>query len=175
MVHAMNGHSGKGFALPELMITVAILGILAGVVTVGMLASVRVWALRNAAVELAGYLDNAQALAAASADPCVVEISGTGSDQQIGPAAINPNSCAGLAPARLLPTSPLPITLVDASASGFDTMFTIGAGGVVINTLTAVLGVEGSDRQMCVQMFTPSALVSIGIFANQTCDHAVFN
>lgn len=173
MVHAMNGHSGKGFALPELMITVAILGILAGVVTVGMLASVRVWALRNAAVELAGYLDNAQALAAASADPCVVEISGTGSDQQIGPAAINPNSCAGLAPARLLPTSPLPITL-DVNASG-DTIFTIGTGGVVINTLTAVLGVEGSDRQMCVQMFTPSALVSIGIFANQTCDHAVFN
>ncbi len=171
----MNGHSGKGFALPELMITVVILGILAGVVTVGMLASVRVWGLRNAAVELAGYLDNAQALAAASADACVVEISGTGSDQQIGPAEINPNSCAGLAPARLLPTSPLPITLLDASASGFDTMFRIEAGGIVINTLTAVLGVEGSDRQMCVQMFTPSALVSIGIFAKQTCNHAVFN
>jgi prepilin-type N-terminal cleavage/methylation domain-containing protein len=172
MVHAMNGHSGKGFALPELMITVVILGILAGVVTVGMLASVRVWGLRNAAVELAGYLDNAQALAAASTDACVVEISGTGSDQQIGPAAaIDPNSCAGLAPARLLPTSPLPIILEVVG----DTLFTIEAGGIVIRTFTAVLAVEGSDQQMCVQIFTPSALVSIGIFASQNCDHAASN
>lgn len=175
MVHAMNGRSGRGFALPELMITVVILGILAGVGTVGMLASVRVWGLRNAAVEVAGYLDNAQALAAASTDACVVEISGTGSDQQIGPAAaIDPNSCADLAPARLLPTSPLPIILNDANKES-DTRFTIEAGGIVIRTFTAVLAVEGSDQQMCVQMFTPSALVSIGIFANQNCDHAAFN
>ena len=172
MVHAMNGRSGRGFALPELMITVVILGILAGVGTVGMLASVRVWGLRNAAVELAGYLDNAQALAAASTDACVVEISGTGSDQQIGPAAaIDPNFCAGLAPARLLPTSPLPIILEVVG----DTLFTIEAGGIVIRTFTAVLAVEGSDQQMCVQIFTPSALVSIGIFASQNCDHAASN
>jgi prepilin-type N-terminal cleavage/methylation domain-containing protein len=161
-----------GFALPELMITVVILGILAGVGSVGLINSSRVWGLRNAAVELAGYLDKAQAQAAANQDQCVVAITGTGASQQIGPTTASPNSCSGLPPALLLPASPIPLNLNPAAGT---TTFTIASGGTVPATLTTRLSATGTSAELCVQVLAPAAQVAIGIYKNPTCDHAAFN
>ena len=155
------------------MIIVVILGILAGVGSVGLVSSSRVWGLRNAAVELAGYLDNAQAQAAANTTRCVLEITGSGSAQRIGPTNVTPNSCAGLAPAQLLPVSPLPLSLNQA---GGQTAFTFAPGGTVPTTLTTLLSAANtSDIQLCVQVVAPSGYLAIGIQQGSTCNHGAFN
>ena len=162
----------NGFTLSELMVTVAVLGVLAIAGSVGLIRSSRIWGLRSAAVELAGYLENAQAVAAGSTGSCTLAITGNGDAQQIGPTAAANNACANLPPAQLLPSSPIPLALNPATV----TAFTLGPRGTLATTVTTVLSAPNTgNTEYCVQLRAPSALVGIGLNRGGTCDYAAFN
>jgi Tfp pilus assembly protein FimT len=163
----------NGYALSELMIIVVIIGILASIGSVGLLVSSRVWGLRSAAVELAGYLENAQAIAAGSSTQnCTLAITGTGDAQQIGPSNAPNNACANLGTAQLLPSSPIPLALNQPTV----TTFTLLARGIVNNTITTRLSAPNTgNRDYCVQVLAPSALVTVGVWQGGACDYAAFN
>lgn len=153
------------------MIIVAIIGILASIGSYGLLMSSRMWGLRSAALELAGYLDNAQAVAAGSTQSCFLAITGTGDDLQIGPTNAEANACANLAAVQLLPSRPLPIGLNQPTLL----TFTFNPRGNVVSTQTTLLSAaDNANLQYCVQVLAPSGLVGVGIQQNNSCNHAQF-
>lgn len=167
-----HSHPANGYALSELMIIVVIIGILASIASVGLLVSSRVWGLRSSAVELAGYLENAQAIAAGSTENCTLAITGVGDARQIGPTNTANNACANLGAAQLLPSSPIPLALNQPSV----TTFTLLARGLVNNTITTRLTAPNTgNREYCVQVLAPSALVAVGAWQGGVCNHAAFN
>jgi prepilin-type N-terminal cleavage/methylation domain-containing protein len=162
----------KGFSLPELMITVVILGILASIGTVGLFFYSRIWGVRSAAVELAGYLENAQAVAVGNTQSnCILAITGTGDALQIGPTNDLNNACANLAEARLLPSSPVPLNMNPPTV----TNFTILRRGILESTITTRLSAPNTGgREYCVQLLAPSAMAAIGVWQGGSCNHAAF-
>ncbi|QVL52373.1 MAG: type II secretion system protein [Cyanobium sp. M30B3] len=153
------------------MVIVVILGILASVGSFGLLVSSRVWGLRSAALELAGYLENAQAVAAGSTQSCFLAITGTGDALQIGPTNAASNACANLAAVQLLPSSPIPLGLNQPSLL----TFTFNPRGSVAATQTTLLSAANTANvQYCVQVLAPSGLVGVGIQQGSICNHAQF-
>lgn len=169
----------QGFTLIEVLVTVAVLGILASVGSASLIRSVQIWGLRSTAVELAGYLENAQAVAAGHKDDpdastvrCILAITGTGDALQIGPTAAANNVCANLPATQLLPNSLIPLAMKAPSV----TTFTFGPGGTLPATITSVLSsANAGNTQYCVQLQAPSALVGIGRMQGGTCNYAAFN
>jgi type II secretory pathway pseudopilin PulG len=161
-----------GFALAELMIIVVIIGILASIGSFGLLVSSRVWGLRSAAVELASYLENAQAVAAGSTQSCSLAITGAGDGLQIGPTNAQNNACSNLGSVQLLPSSPIPLGLNTPSV----TSFTFRPRGTLDSSITTLLSAPNTaGRQYCVQLLAPSGLVGLGVQQGGLCNYAAFN
>jgi prepilin-type N-terminal cleavage/methylation domain-containing protein len=164
------GNSG-GFTLPEVLVVVMILGVLAALGLGNLRRSVLAWGLRSVAVELEGYLENAQAMAAGGTDSCSLAITGAGDARLIGPDDSVPNSCATLPPARLLTNSVIPLNLNAPTV----TTFVLRPRGTLDNTVTTELSAPGVINTYCVQLMPPAALVGVGISVGGTCDYAAFN
>lgn len=162
----------SGSSLTELMIVVAVLVSLSISTGIGLLRSARLSALRSSAVELAGYLNNAQAVAAGSINSCALEVTGSGDSQRIGPAATSPNACAGLGSLALLSGSFVPLGLTVATTGNL----VIRPRGTLEAPVTIRLSASNvGGGEYCVQLLPPAALVGIGVFRNNICDHAAFN
>jgi type II secretory pathway pseudopilin PulG len=153
------------------LVVVLILGVLAAVGAVSLRRSVLAWGLRGAAVELAGYLENAQALAAGATDSCFLAITGTGDDRVIGPDASIPNACDILPPSRLLPNAVIPLNLNTPTV----TTFVLRPRGTLSNSVTTELSASGVTNIYCVQLRAPAGLVGVGISSAGTCNYAAFN
>ena len=161
-----------GFSLTELLIAVAILGLLSAATLFGLLRSARIGALRAAAIDLAGYLETAQATAAGSTDACSLAISGSGDNQQIGPTNAVGNACAALASQPLLSGSVIPLGLVVTTAG----TLTIAPRGTLESPVTIRLSEANTQNlEYCVQLLPPAGLVGTGVYRNNSCDHAAFN
>jgi prepilin-type N-terminal cleavage/methylation domain-containing protein len=163
------GNSG-GFTLPEVLVVVMIMGVLAAIGLVSLRRSALAWGLRSVAVELAGYLENAQAIAAGGTDSCSLAITGAGDARLIGPDGSVPNSCATLPPARLLTIAVIPLNLNAPTV----TTFVLRPRGTLNNTVTTELSAPGVTNTYCVQLRPPAALVGVGISVGGTCDYAAF-
>ena len=164
------GNSG-GFTLPEVLVVVLILSVLAAIGLGNLRQSALAWGLRSVAVELAGYLENAQAIAAGGTDNCSLAITGAGDDRLIGPDGSVPNVCATLPPARLLTKAVIPLNLNAPTV----TTFVLRRRGTLDNTVTTELSAPGVSNTYCVQLRHPAALVGVGISVGGTCDYAAFN
>ena len=160
-----------GFTLPEVLVVVLILGLLAAIGFGSLRQSALAWGLRSVAVELAGYLENAQAIAAGGTDPCSLAITGAGDERLIGPDGSVPNACATLPPARLLTNAVIPLNLNAPTV----TTFVLRPRGTLDNTVTTELSAPGVSNTYCVQLRPPAALVGVGISVGGTCDYAAFN
>jgi prepilin-type N-terminal cleavage/methylation domain-containing protein len=160
-----------GFTLPEVLVVVMILGVLAALGLGNLRKSALAWGLRSVAVELAGYLENAQAIASGGTDSCSLAITGAGDARLIGPDGSVPNSCATLPPARLLTNAVIPLNLNAPTV----TTFVLRPRGTLDNTVTTELSAPGVTNTYCVQLMPPAALVGVGISVGGTCNYAAFN
>ena len=160
-----------GFTLPEVLVVVMILGVLAALGLGNLRKSALAWGLRSVAVELAGYLENAQAIASGGTDSCSLAITGAGDARLIGPDGSVPNSCATLPPARLLTNAVIPLNLNAPTV----TKFVLRPRGTLDNTVTTELSAPGVTNTYCVQLMPPAALVGVGISVGGTCNYAAFN
>lgn len=160
-----------GFTLPEVLVVVMILGVLAALGLGNLRKSALAWGLRSVAVELAGYLENAQAIASGGTDSCSLAITGAGDARLIGPDGSVPNSCATLPPARLLTNAVIPLNLNAPTV----TTFVLRPRGTLNNTVTTELSAPGVTNTYCVQLMPPAALVGVGISVGGTCNYAAFN
>jgi Tfp pilus assembly protein FimT len=79
----------QAFTLVELLVIVAVIGIVSGVAITGMATFLQEQKLRQATAELASYLQNARARAQREGGFCEVAVSGT----QIAPTTANLNVC----------------------------------------------------------------------------------
>jgi hypothetical protein len=79
----------QAFTLVELMVIVAVIGIVSGVAITGMATFLQEQKLRQATAELASYLQNARARAQREGGFCQLAVSGT----QIAPTTANLNVC----------------------------------------------------------------------------------
>jgi type II secretory pathway pseudopilin PulG len=148
-----------------------IIGVLAALGLGNLRQSALAWGLRSVAVELAGYLENAQAIAAVGTDDCSLAITGAGDARLIGPDGSVPNSCATLPPARLLTNAVIPLNLNAPTV----TTFVLRPRGTLDNTITTELSAPGVTNTYCVQLMPPAALVGVGISVGGTCNYAAFN
>lgn len=175
--------SAAAFTLAELIITAAVLAVLAGLGSIILIRNIQAWGVRQAAIELAGYLENAQAISAgiiasqfnnAAINPCTLQITGSGENLSIAPAPASggvSNACTSLAPRQLLPTSPIRIALNPPSTNSF----TLQPGGIVPQTITTVLqSTIATIPAYCIQLRAPSGAVGIGIFREEICNYAAF-
>jgi len=160
-----------GFTLPEVLVVVMILGVLAALGLGNLRKSALAWGLRSVAVELAGYLENAQAIASGGTDSCSLAITGAGDARLIGPDGSVPNSCATLPPARLLTNAVIPLNLNAPTV----TTFVLRPRGTLDNTVTTELSAPGVTNTYCVQLIPPAALVGVGISVGGTCNYAAFD
>lgn len=157
-----------GFSLVESMLVVVIFSLLSAISFPVILRSVRERELRSAVSELSGYLENAQSRASGSDQPCLLVVSGQGSDQQIAPSLLQPNSCSGLPVVRLLSGIWIPLALNPVSM----TSMTIGPRATLASTITLRLSsVDVPGSEYCIQMLAPSSSVAIGVWINNTCNH----
>ena len=161
-----------GFSLVESLVVVAIISLLSAISFPVILQSVRARELRSAVSELTGYLENAQSKASGSDQPCLLVVTGQGSDQQISPSppsVLQPtHSCSSLPVVRLLSGTWMPLALNPVSV----TSMTIGPRATLASTITLRLSsadVPGSEY--CVQMIAPSSLVAAGVLINNNCNH----
>ena len=154
-----------------MLVVVMILGLLAAMGFVSLRQSALAWGLRSVAVELAGYLENAQAIAAGGTDPCSLAITGAGDDRLIGPDGSAPNACSTLPPARLLTNAVIPLNFNAPTV----TTFVLRPRGTMDNTITTELSAPGVTNTYCVQLRPPAGLVGVGIRVGGTCNYAAFN
>lgn len=157
--------SASAFTLVELLVIVSILGIAAVLSLLALRQSRGDAALRQAAVELSGYLQSARSQSATATSSCQLSLS---AGLVLGPSAGASNSCAGLASVDLRAVS----GLAGLTASG-DTSYTFLARGLTAAAFTTVLQDASSSRQACVHVSTPAGLVKRGSRASSaaSCDY----
>jgi prepilin-type N-terminal cleavage/methylation domain-containing protein len=156
----------SGFSLPEVMIAVVVLGLLAGVVGPNLYNLILVQRLRSAAVNLSFQLNAARAAALRSDVPCELVMVGS----LLQPAATSGN-CGSQPPPPLNLSQDAQGATV--TLSGTDTSFRFAPGGMLIGTTSEqllFLSVTGNTPRVCVRVQRPSALVSIGVASDgSTC------
>jgi type II secretory pathway pseudopilin PulG len=159
----------NGFSLPELMIIVVMIGILAGVAGPTLINVIRLQRLRTAAVNLGYQLTAARVAAQRSNSPCELEQSGSLLQAVSG-------SCG--------PQPPPPLDLSrDAQGeavilSGSETTFRFAPGGLVAGTTgeqIVDLSIARFTPRVCLRIQRPSGLVSIGVANDGNTRNCVYN
>jgi len=117
---------GRAFTLVELMVIVAVIGIVSGVAYTTMAAFLQEQKLRQASLELASYLQSARARAQREGGTCELAFSGA-SLTLIGPTATSGNVCN---------TPPLQPSLNLATVPGVSGLTMSGSGSTTAITLT---------------------------------------
>lgn len=163
----------SGFSLPEVMIAVVLLGLLAGVVGPNLYNLILVQRLRSAAVNLSFQLNAARAAAQRSGSlsdtevGCALELAGS----LLQPAATPTGNCGTQPPPPLDLSQDAQGSTV--TLSGADTSFRFAPGGMLIGSTAEqllFLSVAGNTPRVCVRVQRPSAQVSIGVASNgSTC------
>ena len=106
--HSQHQRSPKGFTLVELMVTVAILGILAGISFVAYTRNWRAERVKAASRETAAWLDDVRRVAIQKATPCRIRVDRDLKQLSLDP---NPENIAQFCGANLYAPLNLPLTV----------------------------------------------------------------
>jgi prepilin-type N-terminal cleavage/methylation domain-containing protein len=150
----MSRSPSSGFSLLELLVGVVVIGIATTVALTSYVNLRRDAQLRQAALELTGYLDRAKASARGSSSSC--QLSMAPSTAAIGPSAY-PGSCA---------TQPTVNLNDEAGATGITasgtTSFSFTPRGFVTTPTVTYLSIPNSSIQACVMVNSPVGLIRKG-------------
>jgi prepilin-type N-terminal cleavage/methylation domain-containing protein len=146
---------GTGFTLPELLVGVAVAAIAMTVMLTSYVNQRRDAQLRNAAVELAGYLDTAKGTARGAKDPCRLTIATA--TAVVGPSTTSPNSCAGRPSMNLNQEAG-----TDGITASGAPEITFTARGFVSAQTVFYLSMPNSSIQACVLVNSPVGLIRKG-------------
>lgn len=150
----------QAFTLVELMVIVAVIGIVSGVAFTSMASFLQEQKLRQAAAELASYLQSARAKAQREGASCELAFSG-GSSTVIRPTAATGNVCnssplqAGLDLATVSGTSGLALSGATTTNITFTRSGTLASDSVSSSTVVSMprllyLSASGTSQQRCV-------------------------
>jgi prepilin-type N-terminal cleavage/methylation domain-containing protein len=144
----------SGFSLVELLMALVVVGIASSFALTTYVNQRRDSQLRQAALELAGYLDRAKASARGAGNACQLSITTT--TAVIAPSG-TPGSCASQPSVNLNH---------EAGASGItasgDTLFTFTPRGFVSAQTITYLSIPNSPIQACVRVSSPVGLIRKG-------------
>jgi Tfp pilus assembly protein FimT len=144
-----------GFTLPEALMGMVVAGIAMAVMITSYMNQRRDAQLRQAAVELAGYLDTAKGAARGSEDPCVLTIATA--TAVIGPSTPGPNACASRPSMNLNHEAG-----ADGITASGSTLITFTARGFVSAQTVTYLSMPNSSIQACVLVNSPVGLIRKG-------------
>lgn len=148
------GFLTPGFTLVELLVVVSVLGIASVIGLTALRQSQASASLRQAAVELTGYLQSARQRTSTATSSCVLSIS---SSLVVAPTSVSPNSCSDTPSLDLRSVS----ALSALSVSG-DTAITFLARGLSSAETTTILSDQALTQQACVLVSTPAGIVKRG-------------
>jgi prepilin-type N-terminal cleavage/methylation domain-containing protein len=144
-----------GFSLPELLVGVAVAGIATTVMLTSYVNQRRDAQLRQAALELAGYLETAKGTARGAKDPCQLTI--VSATAVIGPSTTSPNSCAGRPSMNLNQEAG-----ADGITASGSILITFTARAFVSSQTITYLSMPNSSFQACVLVNSPVGLIRKG-------------
>ena len=155
----------RGFTLVELLVVVSVIGIGSLLSLVALRRSHGSAALRQAAIELSGYLQSARNQSSTATSSCVL---GLNASLVLGPTATSPNSCSALPNLDLRG-----VTGLSSLAASGDTTVTFLARGLSSASTTTILSDPSVSQQACVFVSTPAALIKRGSRsgAGSNCDY----
>lgn len=167
MVRIMRNH-GNGFTVVELLVTVAIISILSAIAFRPFANFYNSQRLKYTAIELAGYIRTARAIALKDGGVCQLAISGT----TIAPSSLSGNKCTTGKPASLDLSS-------HSGAPGIEIVTPIPAtisfvrhGFMAGSSETIRIKSSGSSTEWCINILSPSALVRVGhAEGSATCNY----
>ncbi len=190
----MNRHTSwrgaDGFTLLELLITVSVLGILAGISIVGFTRNWRDERLKGASRATAAWLDEARRLAVQKATPCRVSVNRSAGQLSLEPNPLNATEfCAAsdlspltmasavqngkdirLCSASMESLDPTQTSLNCSSAqSGSDSLVFTPRGTATTGLLIQVNLPEASAER-CVAVMAPMGQIRSGRVTNGSCD-----
>jgi type IV fimbrial biogenesis protein FimT len=142
-----------GFTLVELMVIVAVIGIISGMGLQTMASFLQEQRLRQATFELVAYLQSARARAQREDRLCQLAISGT----RVGPSSATPNSCSTLSSLDLQTAAGLASLTLAGNASTapisfsrFGVLATVGSTATLTLPRMLYLSTSGTSQQRCV-------------------------
>jgi prepilin-type N-terminal cleavage/methylation domain-containing protein len=166
----------SGFSLVELLVVVAIVGILAGIMGPSLMRNLRDQRLKASSESIAAWLDQLRRRAIQESRRCSITVQGASGELQ----ASSDNSC-GTFPSFSVNEVSQGVLLCAASqgVSANAPACTSGGGSATIrfsprgtspDDVLLQLAIPGHSPNRCVQLVAPLGLLRVGRIANNRCD-----
>ena len=165
-LYRLNQSVHQGFTLMELMVTMAVAGILSGIALSSMSQPWRRQRLDTAAKELTAWLEQRRIQAIQTSNKCIISINAS----QAQLAAASDNSCGefGLLDLRNTTTNSQSLSL---TSNASELLFT--PRGTSTTAAELSLSLPGESRQRCINITSPLGLTRLGrrLSASDACDY----
>ena len=163
----------QGFTLTELMVTMAVAGILSGIALSSMSQPWRRQRLDTAAKELTAWLEQRRIQAIQTSSNCIISIN----TSQAQLAAASDNNCGefGLLNLRNTTTNSQSLKLESTYGTNDvdELLFTPRGTSTTAAELRLSLSLPGESRQRCINITSPLGLIRLGrsLSDSNTCDY----